>query len=65
MDRWWVPGMGVGYEHTFVHAAADFLADLGDGKRRVPDFTDGLRTQMVCDTILASAKTGTWIKTGL
>jgi len=65
MDRWWVPGMGVGYEHTFVHAAADFLADLGDGKKRVPDFTDGLRTQLVCDTILASAKTGTWISTGL
>ena len=65
MDRWWVPGMGVGYEHTFVHAAADFLADLEDGKKRVPDFTDGLRTQMVCDAILASAKTGTWIKTGL
>jgi predicted dehydrogenase len=65
MDRWWVPGMGTGYEHTFVHAAADFLADLDDGKKRVPDFTDGLHTQMVCDAILASAKTRQWVKTGL
>jgi predicted dehydrogenase len=65
MDRWWVPGMGTGYEHTFVHAAADFLADLADGKKRVPDFADGLKTQMVCDAILASAKTGAWVKTGL
>jgi len=65
MDRWWVPGMGISYEHTFVHAAADFLADLADGKKRVPDFSDGLRTQMVCDTILASAKKGQWMKTGL
>lgn len=65
MDHWWVPGMGVGYEHTFVHAAADFLADLGDGKKRVPDFADGLRTQRVCDAILASAKKGAWLKTGL
>jgi predicted dehydrogenase len=65
MDRWWVPGMGTGYEHTFVHAAADFLADLDDGKKRVPDFSDGQRTQMVCDAILASAKTRQWVKSGL
>jgi predicted dehydrogenase len=65
MDRWWVPGMGIGYEHTFVHAAADFLADLDDGKKRVPDFSDGLRTQVVCDAILASAQNGQWLKTGL
>jgi predicted dehydrogenase len=65
MDRWWVPGMGIGYEHTFVHAAADFLMDLSDGKKRVPDFSEGLRTQMVCDTILASAKKRQWMKTGL
>jgi predicted dehydrogenase len=65
MDRWWVPGMGISYEHTFVHAAADLLADLADGKKRVPDFSEGLRTQVVCDTILASAKKGQWMKTGL
>ncbi len=65
MDRWWVPGMGTGYDHTFVHAAADLLADLDDGKKRVPDFEDGLKTQMVCDTLLASARKGVWMKTGL
>jgi predicted dehydrogenase len=65
MEHWWVPGMGLSYEHTFVHAVADFLADLGDGKKRVPDFSDGLRTQMVCDTIIASAKKEQWMKTGL
>jgi predicted dehydrogenase len=65
MDHWWVPGMGTGYEHTFVHAAADFLADLSDGKKRVPDFADGQKTQIVCDTILASAKKRQWMETGL
>jgi len=65
MEHWWVPGMGLSYEHTFVHAIADLLADLGDGKKRVPDFSDGLLTQMVCDTILASAKNKQWMKTGL
>jgi len=46
MDQWWIPGVGTTHEHTFIHAAADFLADLDGGKKRVPDFSDGLRTQM-------------------
>ena len=25
MDKWWVPGLQIGYEHTFVHQVADFL----------------------------------------
>ena len=25
MDHWWVPGLQIGYEHTFVHQVADFL----------------------------------------
>jgi predicted dehydrogenase len=65
MEYWWIPGVGSTYEHTFVHAAADLLADLGDGKKRVPDFSDGLYTQMVCDTILASADKKQWMQTGL
>src|SRR6516165_1904121 len=28
MDRWWVPGLQIGYEHTFVHQVADFLEGL-------------------------------------
>lgn len=65
MDHWWIPGVGTTYEHTFIHAAADFLADLDDGKKRVPDFSDGLRTQMVCDAIIDSARKRQWVKTGL
>ena len=26
MKHWWVPGLQIGYEHTFIHQAADFLA---------------------------------------
>src|SRR5215212_1679404 len=25
MKNWWVPGLQIGYEHTFVHQVADFL----------------------------------------
>jgi predicted dehydrogenase len=24
MNKWWVPGLQIGYEHTFIHQAADF-----------------------------------------
>ena len=24
MDKWWVPGLQIGYEHSFVHQVADF-----------------------------------------
>ncbi|MGC4003051.1 MAG: hypothetical protein QM811_07915 [Pirellulales bacterium] len=32
MKNWWVPGLQIGYEHTFVHQVADFLKALGEGK---------------------------------
>ena len=28
MSHWWVPGLQIGYEHTFVHQVADFLDGL-------------------------------------
>ncbi|MDX1961778.1 MAG: Gfo/Idh/MocA family oxidoreductase [Pirellulales bacterium] len=60
MGRWWVPGLQIGYEHSFVHQVADFLQALGDGKPCPPTFRDALETQKICDAVLASAKTGQW-----
>lgn len=61
MDRWWVPGCTIGYEHTFVNALADFLKSLETGEKVQPDFRSALRTQVVCDGVLESAKTGQWV----
>jgi len=60
MDRWWVPGCTVGYEHTFVHALADFLAGVESGTPAQPDFRSALGTQRVCEAVLASARSGGW-----
>jgi predicted dehydrogenase len=60
MKHWWVPGLQIGYEHTFVHQVADFLEGLAKGKPTSPTFRDGLETQRVCDAVLHSAKTGQW-----
>ena len=62
MKRWWVPGLQIGYEHTFIHQFADFVQAVGEGKSAAPTFRDGLATDYVTDAILQSAKTGSWEK---
>jgi len=62
MNKWWVPGLSIGYEHSFVHQLADFLTALAKGETAHPNFRDALETQYVCDAVLKSAKTGRWEK---
>lgn len=60
MDKWWVPGLQIGYEHTFVHQVADFLEDLAEGRPTSPTFREALETQKVCDAVLRSAQSQQW-----
>jgi predicted dehydrogenase len=60
MGHWWVPGLQIGYEHTFVHQIADFLENLAKSQPTSPTFREALATQYVCDAILASAQKGAW-----
>lgn len=60
MNRWWVPGLQIGYEHTFIHQFADFVQAVGEGKEAAPTFRDGLATDHVTDAVLKSAKTRQW-----
>jgi len=64
MDHWWVPGLQIGYEHSFIHQLADFLAGLSEGQPAAPTFRDALATQRVCDAVLASAADGRWVDVG-
>ena len=61
MDKWWVPGLAIGYEHSFVHQVADFLAAYAKQQPCHPTFRDALETQKVCDAVLASAKSHQWV----
>jgi predicted dehydrogenase len=62
MKHWWVPGLQIGYEHTFIHQVADFLDGLAAGRTVSPTFRDALETQHVCDAVLKSAKSQKWEK---
>jgi predicted dehydrogenase len=64
MKNWWVPGLQIGYEHTFIHQVADFLTGLGEGRVPGPTFRDGLATEYVTDAVLRSARNGQWEKVG-
>ena len=60
MGQWWVPGLQIGYEHTFVHQVAAFLDNLAKGQPTGPTFRDALETQKVCEAVLTSAKSKSW-----
>jgi myo-inositol 2-dehydrogenase/D-chiro-inositol 1-dehydrogenase len=62
MKNWWVPGLQIGYEHSFVHQVADFLRGVEEGKPAAPTFRDGLATDLVTDAVLSSANSGRWVK---
>ena len=64
MSSWWVPGLQIGYEHSFIHQVADFLAGLKSGTPAAPTFKDGLQTDLVTDAVLKSARTGHWENVG-
>jgi predicted dehydrogenase len=63
MDKWWVPGLSIGYEHSFIHQAADFFKSLDSGEACHPTFRDAYETQKVCEAVLNSAASKKWVDT--
>ncbi len=62
MKNWWVPGLQIGYEHSFVHQMADFIQGLTSGQAASPTFREALDTSYVCDAVLKSGASGAWEK---
>jgi predicted dehydrogenase len=64
LGKWWVPGLTIGYEHSFVHAVADFIEGISSGTLAAPTFREALETTRVCDAILKSGRTRKWVDVG-
>jgi predicted dehydrogenase len=64
MNKYWVPGTVIGYEHYFINQTADFLLQaFGETPvAPVPTIRDAVRTQKVCDAVLQSAREERWIE---
>ncbi len=58
VGNWWPPGHIIGYEHAFVHAAADFINAISDNETITPDFHDGLRCMQILEAASRSAENG-------
>ncbi len=58
VSQWWPPGHIIGYEHAFVHAAADFVQAVVHDREITPNFADGLKTLKVLDAGTRSAASG-------
>jgi len=61
MKNWWVPGLQIGYEHTFTHQFADFLEAAAKSRDASPTFRDALLTDRVTDAVLKSAHDRSWV----
>jgi predicted dehydrogenase len=55
-----VPGLSIGYEHSFIHQVADFVNSLDDKKPAEPTFETALDTEKVVDAVLRSAASKKW-----
>ncbi|MGA2125313.1 MAG: Gfo/Idh/MocA family oxidoreductase [Xanthobacteraceae bacterium] len=60
MKHWWVPGLQIGYEHTFIHQVADFIDGLRTGTAAAPSFREAMATDLVTAAVLKSAASGHW-----
>lgn len=61
MRHWWPEGHTIGWEHSFVHEAVHLVSCVIEERSVRPlgaDFEDGYRAAVVCDEVLASARTG-------
>jgi predicted dehydrogenase len=59
---WWPPGHIIGYEHTFVHMAHDFLVAIEKDQMPEPSFAEGVKVQAALEAVERSVKSGRWEK---
>jgi len=55
IKNWWPAGHLIGYEHGFTHQVVDLIEDIAHNRDPQPSFTDGLRIQLILDTVEKSA----------
>jgi predicted dehydrogenase len=56
MSAWWPPGHIIGWEHTFIHQAKDFIEAIAADEDPRPSFADGLQVQRVLAAVETSAR---------
>jgi len=60
-EAYWPVGHIIGYEHTFINLLSDFFNGIEQGSSPRPNFEDGLRNQILLESIEESAAKKVWI----
>jgi predicted dehydrogenase len=60
IGAWWPPGHIIGWEHTFIHEAKDFVEAIAAGEEASPSFAEGLQVQRVLGAVVQSADSSSW-----
>jgi predicted dehydrogenase len=55
LSAWWPPGHVLGWDVTFSHEVADFVAAIAAGTDPQPSFADGLQVQRILAAVQESA----------
>ena len=58
---WPIPGLGTAFYEAQILQTGDFIGAIAKGGRPDTDFAHGQRVQEIMETILAAAKSGTWL----
>jgi predicted dehydrogenase len=61
VSGWWPPGHVLGWDHSFVNEARDFLVAVETDGALSPDFEDGLAVQRVLAAVETSASERCWV----
>lgn len=59
---WPIPALGIGYGETKIIETYDFFKSIVEDTQVSPNFYDGYRIALICDAILESAETHSWVK---
>jgi predicted dehydrogenase len=60
-DAYWPVAHIIGYEHTFINLMFEFMNGIVNGVSPKPNFEDGLRNQIVLESIEKSALQKSWV----
>jgi predicted dehydrogenase len=61
---WPIPALGIGYGETKIIECHDFIEAVVSGKPASPDFGDGYAVARICDALLESGKSQSWVEVG-
>jgi predicted dehydrogenase len=58
---YWPPGHIIGYEHTFINLLSELMKGIAGGYSPAPNFSDGVKNQIVLDAVVQSTEKKQWV----